>query len=192
MFILWAFSLKERTDCYASETFAVMGHNLRKHLDMLDYCPSTPSPFHVHSCSFGNSFQSPVFKYYLCNENSYICIYNLEHPLEFQTHQFTCLLDMYTCVSIQITIMNIAKETELLILSFSQICSDLVAILISVSNNSFISVSHAKILDSFFIFLSSPHVQLVVRSYGLSFQNISYSKQFFNLFNWSESPSSHS
>lgn len=77
MFILWAFSLKERTDCYASETFAVMGHNLRKHLDMLDYCPSTPSPFHVHSCSFGNSFQSPVFKYYLCVMRIRIFVYTI-------------------------------------------------------------------------------------------------------------------
>lgn len=88
MFILWAFSLQERTD-YASETFTVMGHNPWKHLDGLDYCPWTASPFYLYAYYFSNFLYPLILKYYLYNKNSYICLCSLEHSPEVQTHKFT-------------------------------------------------------------------------------------------------------
>ena len=125
MFILWALSLKERTDCYASETLAVTEHNTRNLVDRLECCPWTSCPFYIHSHSFGSFIHSPNCKCYLYNEDSYICIHNLKHSPEFQTCKFTCLLDIYTWISIRNPNVNIFKETELLLLFLSQICSTL-------------------------------------------------------------------
>lgn len=70
IFILQAFSLKERTD-YASETFTVMGHNSWKHLFRLGDYPWTTSPFYLYPYSFGNFIHSLVLKYYL-----YVAMWN--------------------------------------------------------------------------------------------------------------------
>lgn len=123
IFVLWAFTLKGGKDCYDSETFTVMGHNPWKHLGRLGYCPWTSSPFNLHSYSFGNFIH---LKYHLCNEDSYICICNLEHSPEFETHKITWLLDIYIWTAVRNPNVNISKETELLILFLFQTGSTLI------------------------------------------------------------------
>ena len=124
-----------------------------------DSCPLSQRCHPTTSSSvvpFSSCLQSvPASESFPVNQffTSYICICNLEHSPEFQIHKFTCLLDIYILTAVRNPSVNIVKETKLLIISLSQICSTS-AIPFSVRGNSFFPFYYAKILDSPFITFS--------------------------------------